>query len=149
MVSKRRNSKIRRRGYTEKTTHNIQNTAKVWNQEYNYPVYHINEQILWNVFGNYETFCIFLQVTYIAMSRTEDELEDKVWIKDKSFQYLVVNNANKRKHLYGLYYAFWGFMDNIVWCSNIWLSYVRASQIQYIFTVQPRSCNVFSIYLFL
>jgi hypothetical protein len=34
MVPKRRHAKIRRRGYTQKTTHNIQNTAKVWNQEF-------------------------------------------------------------------------------------------------------------------
>ena len=38
---------------------------------------------------------MFLHITYIAMSRTEDDLEDKVWFKDKSFQYMVVNNASK------------------------------------------------------
>ena len=33
-VPKRRYIKFRRRGITQKKTHNIQNTAKVWNQEY-------------------------------------------------------------------------------------------------------------------
>jgi hypothetical protein len=33
-VPKRRHIKFRRRGITQKKTYNIQNTAKVWNQEY-------------------------------------------------------------------------------------------------------------------
>jgi len=32
-VPKRRHIKFRRRGITQKKTYNIQNTAKVWNQE--------------------------------------------------------------------------------------------------------------------
>ena len=34
-VPKRRHIKFRRRGITQKKTYNIQNKAKVWNQEYN------------------------------------------------------------------------------------------------------------------
>jgi len=35
-VPKRRHIKFRRREITQKKTYNIQNTAKVWNQEYVY-----------------------------------------------------------------------------------------------------------------
>jgi len=38
-VPKRRNIKFRRRGITQKKTYNIQNRAKVWNQEYLYAVH--------------------------------------------------------------------------------------------------------------
>jgi len=33
-VPKRRHIKFRRRGITQKKTYNIQNTGKVWNQEF-------------------------------------------------------------------------------------------------------------------
>jgi len=32
-VPKRRHMKFRRRGFTQKKTYNVQNMAKVWNQE--------------------------------------------------------------------------------------------------------------------
>ena len=41
-VPKRRHIKFRRQGITQKKGYNIQNTAKVWNQEYNFFVF-VNE----------------------------------------------------------------------------------------------------------
>ena len=41
-VSKRRHIKFRSRGITQRKTYNIQNTAKVWNQEYYYIAFYVS-----------------------------------------------------------------------------------------------------------
>ena len=40
-VPKRRHIKFRRRGITQKKAYDIQNTAKVWNQEYMQQMFHL------------------------------------------------------------------------------------------------------------
>jgi hypothetical protein len=92
MVPKRRHSKIRRRGYTQKTTHNIQNMAKVWNQEkyiiftcilftddvrssdrnYTWSVININEQLIGTI-----------------KKRLQSNKRSSHWLKDQ-------NHKNKR-----------------------------------------------------
>ena len=64
-VPKRRHIKFRRRGITQRKTYNIQNTAKVWNQEYGLFISHNTTRfytfyLTFNVYGSVHRDNLFM-----------------------------------------------------------------------------------------